>query len=115
MALLSSPPCVRADEQAATWSITPYLWAATFDGTIGLPGFGLGDTPIQTYNAPRYIEMSAEHKMPPNMVSAVLADFRGYDTLGETTVILTAGLSVLLLLRGRPRKLDDAPEPEDKA
>ncbi len=40
LALLSSPPCVRADEQAATWSITPYLWAATFDGTIGLPGDG---------------------------------------------------------------------------
>jgi multicomponent Na+:H+ antiporter subunit B len=33
------------------------------------------------------------------MVTAVLADYRGYDTLGETTVIFTAGLSCLLLLR----------------
>jgi len=40
LALLSSPPSVRAGEQAATWSVTPYLWAATFDGTIGLPGDG---------------------------------------------------------------------------
>ena len=39
-ALLWSPPGARADEQAATWSVTPYLWAATFDGTIGLPGDG---------------------------------------------------------------------------
>lgn len=39
-ALLWSSPGVRADETAATWSITPYLWAATFDGTVGLPGDG---------------------------------------------------------------------------
>jgi len=34
----------------------------------------------------------------------VLASYRGYDTLGETTVIFTAGIAVLLLLRGRPRR-----------
>jgi hypothetical protein len=39
-ALSWSAPAVRADEQAATWTITPYLWAATFDGTVGLPGGG---------------------------------------------------------------------------
>ena len=38
--------------------------------------------------------------MPPNIVTAVLADFRGYDTLGETTVVFTAGIGVLLLLQG---------------
>ncbi len=37
----------------------------------------------------------------PNVVTAVLASYRGYDTLGETTVIFTAGIGVLLLLRGR--------------
>ena len=31
----------------------------------------------------------------------MLADYRGYDTLGETTVIFTAGIGVMLLLRGR--------------
>lgn len=35
---------------------------------------------------------------PPNFVTAVLADYRGYDTLGETTVIFTAGLACLLIL-----------------
>jgi multicomponent Na+:H+ antiporter subunit B len=34
----------------------------------------------------------------------VLADYRGYDTLGETTVIFTAGIGVLLLLKGRRRR-----------
>jgi multicomponent Na+:H+ antiporter subunit B len=42
----------------------------------------------------------------PNVVTAVLASYRGYDTLGETTVIFTAGLCVLLLLSGRRRRED---------
>jgi multicomponent Na+:H+ antiporter subunit B len=42
------------------------------------------------------------------VVTAVLADYRGYDTLGETTVIFTAGIGVMMLLRGRRRgKKDD--------
>ena len=40
----------------------------------------------------------------PNIVTSVLADYRGYDTLGETTVIFTAGIGVLLLLSGSRRK-----------
>jgi multicomponent Na+:H+ antiporter subunit B len=37
-------------------------------------------------------------------VTSTLADYRGYDTLGETTVIFTAGIGVLLLLKGRRRR-----------
>ena len=40
----------------------------------------------------------------PNVVTSTLADYRGYDTLGETTVIFTAGIGVLLLLKGRRRR-----------
>ena len=43
----------------------------------------------------------------PNIVSAILADFRGYDTLGETFVIFTAGLAVLLVLGSHGRKKKD--------
>ena len=44
----------------------------------------------------------------PNVVTSVLADYRGYDTLGETTVIFTAGIGVMLLLRGgaAPRRAE---------
>jgi len=35
----------------------------------------------------------------PNIVSAILADYRGYDTFGETTVVFAAGLACYLLLR----------------
>jgi multicomponent Na+:H+ antiporter subunit B len=41
------------------------------------------------------------------MVTSVLASYRGYDTLGETTVIFTAGIAVLVLLAGRRRREDD--------
>ncbi len=52
----------------------------------------------------RYIEEGHEETEVPNMVTYILADYRGYDTLGETTVIFTAGVSVLLLLRRRGKR-----------
>jgi len=51
----------------------------------------------------RWIEKGLEETSVPNMVTYGLADYRGYDTLGETTVIFTAGVSVILLLRRRSR------------
>jgi multicomponent Na+:H+ antiporter subunit B len=51
----------------------------------------------------RWIEKGLEETAVPNMVTYGLADYRGYDTLGETTVIFTAGVSVILLLRRRGR------------
>lgn len=91
-------------------------------GTSGLPEFGVADAPIHNHVAPTYIEYSKHHKMPPNMVTAVLADFRGYDTLGETTVVFTAGIGVLLLLQGGwrvssagSRKREDADDEFDSS
>ena len=54
--------------------------------------------------APSYIERSAEEIDVPNVVTAVLASYRGYDTLGETTVIFTACIGVMVLLRGTLRR-----------
>jgi multicomponent Na+:H+ antiporter subunit B len=51
----------------------------------------------------RWIEKGQEETGTPNMVTYGLADYRGYDTLGETAVIFTAGVSVILLLRRRGR------------
>lgn len=51
----------------------------------------------------RWIEKGLKETAVANMVTYGLADYRGYDTLGETTVIFTAGVSVILLLRRRGR------------
>ena len=83
-------------------------------GTLVLPPFGAADTPIHTHVAPRYLSESIRETNVPNVVTAVLADYRGFDTLGETTVIFTAGIGVMLLLRrSRRREADkDAETPK---
>ncbi len=49
--------------------------------------------------AAHYIRNAEKETATPNMVTAILADYRGYDTLGETTVIFCAGIVVFLILR----------------
>jgi len=66
-------------------------------GTLDLPGYGAADAPANHHVAPRYIEHSGDEVGIANMVTALLASYRGYDTLGEVTVILTAGVGLLLL------------------
>jgi multicomponent Na+:H+ antiporter subunit B len=81
--------------------------AALVYGTLDMPHFGDPEAPAQRYPEPSYIERAESEIEVPNVVTAVLASYRGYDTLGETVVIFTAGLGVLLLLRrGRFRRLE---------
>ncbi|MEM7240367.1 MAG: DUF4040 domain-containing protein [Pseudomonadota bacterium] len=68
-------------------------------GTWGLPGFGLADTPMNTHVGAEYIARNYDDTHIPNVVTSVLASYRGFDTLGETAVIFTAGIGVLLLLK----------------
>lgn len=70
-------------------------------GTLDMPHFGDPAAPPNTYPDPSYVERAEEDIHIPNVVTAVLASYRGYDTLGEVVVIFTAGIGVLLLLRGR--------------
>lgn len=74
-------------------------------GTFDMPMYGDPNAPIHQHVAPRYIQESVAETGVPNVVTSVLASYRGYDTLGETTVILTAATGVLVLLgRGRRRR-----------
>lgn len=68
-------------------------------GTIDMPNFGDPKAPANLHVAPRYVEKTVEETGVPNMVTSVLASYRGYDTLGEVTVIFTAGICVILLRR----------------
>jgi len=75
-------------------------------GTSDLPRLGDPEAPIHQHVADRYLERSGEEIGIPNVVTSVLASYRGYDTLGETAVIFTAGIAVIALLglrRRRPR------------
>jgi multicomponent Na+:H+ antiporter subunit B len=67
-------------------------------GTLDMPHYGDPQAPIHQHVAPRYIEVSGDEIGVPNIVTSVLASYRGYDTLGETVVIFTAGVAVLMLI-----------------
>lgn len=73
-------------------------------GTLVLPPFGTANSVIHEHVVPRYLADTIKDTNVPNVVTSVLADYRGYDTLGETTVIFTAGIGVMLLLRGARRR-----------
>ncbi len=85
-------------------------------GTLDLPPFGLADTAMHGHVGPKYLADAIKETGVPNVVTAVLADYRGFDTLGEVTVIFTAGIGVLVLLKGRAptreieKKVGDHPE-----
>lgn len=73
---------------------------ATFD----MPYFGTPDAPIHQHVAPRYLQESAHEVGPPNVVTSVLASYRGYDTFGEVGVVFTAFIGVFLLLGAGTRR-----------
>ena len=73
-------------------------------GTLDMPEWGDPRSPASSHVSPYYLHNSLEQTATPNVVTSVLADYRGYDTLGETTVIFTAGMAcILLLMRSRKR------------
>ena len=93
------------------WLIMLVAMGLLFYAGSELPRLGDPHSPAATHVSPYYIEHSRHETGAPNYVTAVLADYRGYDTLGETTVIFTAGLACLFILGGaigRSRRGGDA-------
>lgn len=75
-----------------------FTGGALIYGLLDVPRFGDSETPVQQHVAPYYLENTASEIGVPNVVTAILASYRSYDTLGETTVIFTAGIGVILLI-----------------
>jgi multicomponent Na+:H+ antiporter subunit B len=73
-------------------------------GTFDIPPYGNPDNPVHHHVAPVYMEGSRHEIGVPNVVTSVLASYRGYDTMGETTVVFTALVGVLLLLTAGGKK-----------
>jgi multicomponent Na+:H+ antiporter subunit B len=77
-----------------------------------LPDRADPDAPANQHVAPAYVEGSIPDSRTPNIVTAILADYRSHDTLGETLVIFTAGLACLLVLRRHDVAPDPDPDPD---
>jgi len=73
-------------------------------GTLDMPAYGDPSNPIHHHVAPEYMEGSAHEIGIPNVVTTVLASYRGYDTMGETTVVFTAAVGVMILLSAMRRR-----------
>ncbi len=81
-------------------------------GTLDMPNYGDGNSPANSNPqlAQHYLKKSPDETDIPNVVTSVLASYRGYDTLGETAVVFTAAVGVLSLLGLRRRKRQEDPE-----
>lgn len=75
------------------------LGALLLWGSLDLPALGDISTAANQYLSPYYLTHALEHSHTPNAVTAVVVDYRGFDTLIETTVIFTAGLACLFIMR----------------
>jgi multicomponent Na+:H+ antiporter subunit B len=85
-------------------SIVIVTGAVLIYGTLDMPLYGAADAPANLHLIQRFIEESGKEIGIPNIVTSILASYRGYDTLGETVVIFTAAIGVLVLLgHGRNR------------
>ncbi len=83
--------------------------------TSQLPAFGRAGNPAHNEVSERYLEKGMEETGAVNLVSGMILDYRAFDTLGESNVLLTAVLSVIMLLHMQRREGDPRQEMEDLA
>jgi multicomponent Na+:H+ antiporter subunit B len=93
--------------KALALAIVVLVGGLLISATVDFPDWGDPASPAALHVSPRYIEKSMEETSVPNVVTSVLADYRGFDTMFETTVVFTAGVACFLLLRRR----EPRPEP----
>jgi multicomponent Na+:H+ antiporter subunit B len=110
--LLGATLLARAETEKRSWrNIIVPLIVALGTGAIlvyaatGLPEFGDAASPANQHVGRAYLETTPKEIGVPNVVTAVLASYRGFDTLGETVVIFAAGIGVALMLGFGERSL----------
>lgn len=114
LALTSSEEKVKP--KRALWPLLTVLvtGAALLYGTLDMPPYGDPTAPAQNHVSMRYIEASPDEVGTPNAVTAVLASYRGYDTLGEVVVIFTGAAGVMAILGRAARRNRTAAAAEHK-
>jgi multicomponent Na+:H+ antiporter subunit B len=115
--MLATLAITRREEKAGRKRVEPLplllavaIGGILIYGTLDMPRYGDPQAPVHQHVAPRFLEQSPDEVGPPNIVTSVLASYRGYDTFGETTVVFTAVVGALLLLGGRRRDREAAYE-----
>jgi multicomponent Na+:H+ antiporter subunit B len=107
LARMSRDERPRAGARVAALGVVTLTALVVLYATFDKPRLGDPAAPVHQHVAPWYLAETPRLIDIPNVVTAILASFRGYDTLGELFVIFTAGIGVLFLLAG-PRTSDPA-------
>ena len=116
LATLSLTTQREKPQQSPNWKallVALLTGGALVYGTFDMPRFGDPQAPVHQHVGPHYTSVSPTQIGVPNMVTSVLASYRGYDTLGETAVIFTACMAILLLLQNEKRQ-DEEPAVEEQ-
>lgn len=103
LALTTNKEKVHPKRAWAPLALVTVTGALLVYGTLDMPPFGDPEAPANRHVVPRYVARSGTEVGLPNIVTSVLASYRGYDTLGEVVVIFTAAVGVLAIL-GRRRR-----------
>nr|WP_314631177.1 hydrogen gas-evolving membrane-bound hydrogenase subunit E [uncultured Mogibacterium sp.] len=77
-----------------------------------LPDIGDIDSAPALHVSKYYIEHSVQDTNSPNMVTAMIVDYRAFDTMFETTVMFLAGIGVIMILASRPKAKNRIVEPK---
>jgi multicomponent Na+:H+ antiporter subunit B len=70
-------------------------------GTADFAVWGDPQSPPNSNISVHYVEQAVKETHVPNIVTAILGDYRGYDTMFELVVIYCAGMAVTGILRRR--------------
>lgn len=116
--LLGAILLTRGEAEKPDWRklIAPALVCLGVGGVLlyavtGLPDLGDPTSPANVHVGRTYLQTTHDDIGIPNVVTAVLASYRAFDTLGEATVIFAAGIGVALMLGFGPRASLAPPPP----
>jgi multicomponent Na+:H+ antiporter subunit B len=111
LALTTTEEAIKGTRNIGAVLVVAVTGAILVYGTLDMPFYGDASAPVHHHVVPRYILDSGTEIGVPNIVTSVLASYRGYDTLGEVTVIFTAAVGVMVLIgRGRRHRKHTLPE-----
>lgn len=98
--LLTARECDKISQfrHWAAFVVTVSAGAALFYALGDMPVYGSATSPANAGVGMAYIERTPVEINIPNVVTAVLASYRGFDTMGEVFVVFSAGIGVMLLL-----------------
>ncbi len=98
------------DAKFTSRSFIKFLFAAVFI-IFMMHFFNLAIQPLEVFGqhtmrmAEAYVNNAHLKTGSANLVTGVLFDFRGYDTIGEATILFTAAVGVITVLRLKGKKL----------